>query len=138
VAKKKKRDEVVMIPYEKLPDSIKSMYTPDSWREAMIEQDRIEKEQWKRAMTKPPDWVEPSITIEEALADPFTSGLADLMTRHEIKVLTRSQYFAMEYGHRVPRPWTAELEASLPLQLQDRYMTIPKGLGRKKLEADEV
>ena len=39
---------------------------------------------------------------------------------------TRENYLAIAYPDGIPEMWTAELEAELPLELQDLYIKPPK------------
>lgn len=119
------------MPWDSLPEAWKATMTREEWTEIQKETD-IEMAEEEAELKRPADWVEPSITLEEAEADPFCSSLANQMRQRGLTVMTRSQYFAMEFGSRPPRNWSPEEESNLPRKLQDPYLWVPGGPRRSK------
>jgi hypothetical protein len=123
--------------WETLPDSLKAIFGQQEWSE-VLQRSKDWEAQRQARLQRPADWVEPSISLAQAEADPYCESLAELMRERGIEVMTRSRYFAIEYGDAVPRPWTAELESTLPTLLRDRYMTVPRGLKRMNLAPEDL
>lgn len=119
--------------YDKIGDTLQKLYTREQWIEAVEETSREAMEREREARTRPPDWVEPSITLEEAEADSYLWQALALMQREGLTVLTRTQYFQYNYSLRgLSKWWTAELEDNLPYQLQDKYGWLPEEPKRRK------
>lgn len=76
---------------------------------------------------------EPSMTIEEALADPFGEFLVDIMHMMKVDRITRTEYLRFCYWDGVPDPWPGELEGHLPEGLQDEGMEIDPSLPRRSV-----
>ncbi len=74
---------------------------------------------------------EPSMTFEEALADPFEQFLVHIMRTRKLDRITRTEYLGYVYPEGVPDPWTAEDEAQFPWELQDDEMEIDPSLPRR-------
>src|SRR5437588_8411095 len=80
----------------------------------------------------PPDWVEPSMTLEEVEADPFAESTARRMRDLGWKRITRTQCLRFMYGGRLEHPSPCQLHVQLPSRLQDPYLTIDPSFRRQK------
>jgi hypothetical protein len=110
--------------WEELPASWKALYTRESWETSILETLASHKARYAQ-LERPADWVEPSMTIEQADADPYAQNVSALMKRYGLTIIGRFQYFELQYPEGIPRPWTAELELNVPGALQDRYLSVP-------------
>ena len=134
---KKKKHTPKIYPYEWLTDTIKALYTKEEWEAAMIEERQLREEQERKEFERPPDWVEPSMTLEQAEADPYCYRELELMRQHNLTVMTRTQYFRLTYPEGIPRPWTGELEVDVPTPLRDNYLWVPRGIRRENYGSGE-
>jgi hypothetical protein len=120
--KRDKSDKVDKeIRYEDLPDYIKEMFTPESWQ-STSEALRAREEEARKRRQRPKDWVEPSMSLEEIEADPFTLDVGKRMREKGMTRVTRSEYLELFYGTKKPRPWTPEMEEEMPNKLVDPYV----------------
>jgi hypothetical protein len=123
--------------YDGLSEKMKSLYTVEEWVAAMVDGLRRTEEEEKKLSERPPDWVEPFMTLEQAEADPYCYRELELMRQHNMTVMTRTQYFRLTYPEGIPRPWTGELEVDVPTPLRDNYLWVPRGIRRENYGSGE-
>src|SRR5687768_651866 len=95
--------------YDQLSDGMRSVVSREEWVRRVDEALRLRAER-RKPKVKPPDYKEPTITLEQAAADPFEREIAAKMRELGVTVLTRSEYLEMKYGRPSPRPWTVEMD----------------------------
>ena len=118
MGKKRAKRGLGPIPWETLPSYIKDEVTKEEWDRRRAEEARREAEYEAARKLKRANWVEPSMTLEEADADPFCWQVSDAMRTLGVTVITRSDFLGTDPG-KVPRGWTDENENNIPPQLQD-------------------
>jgi hypothetical protein len=107
--------------WEDLDPELRSKITPEQWEEAGV-QVRAREEEVRKRRQRPKDWVEPSMSLEEIEADPFTLDVGKRMREKGMTRVTRSEYLELFYGTKKPRPWTPEMEEEMPNKLVDPYV----------------